>query len=206
MFAKTFYLFRHGQTDWNAQDRAQGQTNVPLNSVGIEQAKRLQKAIQHLNLDRIVSSDLDRAHQTAIHASLGSDIPLQLDPRLRETNMGEFEGTFYSEIISRLGPDFLVRWRSGRTEDQDLRFPGGESSKEVIGRVNEALFELCRSTPGDLAIGISTHGGVMRRLMELYYPTHLPRTLVPNGTLFALRFDPESSPSWQFTQWFELRR
>lgn len=204
MGSRTFYLFRHGQTDWNAQDRAQGQTDIPLNEVGIFQARRLSGALKRLQLERIVSSDLGRAHQTAKIATAGLGIPISLDSRLRESNMGVIEGLTYLEIDQKFGPDLIKRWRSGLPEDQEVKFPGGESGREVFERVSAVLHDLCGNSNSEGAIGISTHGGVLRRLMEAYYPKHLPRGLVPNGCLFTLKFEPQAQKNWEFSHWFEL--
>ena len=92
------YLIRHGQTDWNLDRKLQGQTDIPLNDNGRGQAEEVAKEIADLKIDRIISSDLLRAKETAeiINKKIGAVI--SFDKRLREVNYGDYEGKLIETI------------------------------------------------------------------------------------------------------------
>jgi len=136
-------LIRHGQTDWNLEGRYQGQSDVPLNEKGLEQAKSLIEKLNGKTFAAIYSSDLIRARQTAepIAKMLGIDI--QIEPRLREINQGQWEGVLVEDIKAR----YAKIW-SQRTEDPaNVRPPGGETVREVATRVYAALNDIVRRFP-----------------------------------------------------------
>src|SRR5690606_39621881 len=85
-------LLRHGQTEWNAADRMQGQIDTDLTELGRRQAKEAARELVSRNAIAIVSSDLRRAHETALAFADHTDVPITVDPRLRETHLGEWQG------------------------------------------------------------------------------------------------------------------
>lgn len=131
-------LIRHGETDWNREGRYQGQSDVPLNATGREQAWHLAEALRGTPLAAIYSSDLRRARETANCLARATGAPLHLDRRLREIGLGEWEGQLFSDI-QRLYPD-LVRQR----REDPLRFapPGGESLTDLIDRLLSAVRDI----------------------------------------------------------------
>jgi len=146
-------LIRHGQTDWNLEGRYQGQSDVSLNEKGLEQAKSLIEKLNGKTFAAIYSSDLVRARQTAepIAKMLGIDI--QIEPRLREINQGQWEGVLVEDIKAR----YAEIW-SQRTEDPaNVRPPGGETVREVATRVYTALDDIARRFPTDNVLVVS-HG------------------------------------------------
>jgi len=146
-------LIRHGQTDWNLEGRYQGQSDVPLNQKGLEQARTLIEKLNGRKFAAIYSSDLTRARQTAepIAQMLGIDI--QLEPRLREINQGQWEGVLVEDIKAR----YAEIW-SQRTEDPaNVRPPGGETVLEVATRVYAALDNVARRFPTGEVLIVS-HG------------------------------------------------
>ena len=88
----TFYIFRHGQTDWNINKRLQGKTDIPLNELGLEQASKLADHMKTLPLDMIVSSPLIRAQKTAELVNQHHKLEIEYDLGLRELDFGEAEG------------------------------------------------------------------------------------------------------------------
>jgi probable phosphoglycerate mutase len=92
----TFWFLRHGETDWNAQGLSQGRTDIPLNSVGLAQARRAARTLAGLPIETpirtIVASPLLRARRTAEIAAEALGLPVSLDPDLQEVNFGEQEG------------------------------------------------------------------------------------------------------------------
>lgn len=147
---------RHGETDWNAQSRLQGQLDIPLNPHGQRQAARLADALRHEGLVAVISSDLARAHATAAAFTEPLGLPLRLEPGLRERGFGMLEGKTYEEI-DRLWPDHARRWR-----ERDIEFTplGGESLLVFQQRVVAIARELA-ALHGGGTIALVTHGGVL---------------------------------------------
>ena len=87
-----FCLVRHGQTDWNVIGRYQGQSNVPLNQIGLQQAAETAENLAVDSFTALYSSDLLRTVQTAKAISVKLNLPIHLDTRLREINQGDWEG------------------------------------------------------------------------------------------------------------------
>ena len=82
------YIIRHGQTDWNIENRTQGQTDISLNANGIKQAELITKKIENLKIDNIISSDLKRAYMTAQIINKKFNKTIKTDKRLREFCFG----------------------------------------------------------------------------------------------------------------------
>jgi len=146
-------LVRHGQTDWNVQGRWQGQTDVPLNALGLAQAEAVAETLDGRPLAAIYTSDLQRAVQTAEALSRTSGAPIFLDARLREIDLGAWEGMFFPEIEATDGE----RLRALREHPATHRAPGGESPTEVQERVVAVLREIAAAYPDD-RVAIVSHG------------------------------------------------
>lgn len=128
-------VVRHGESEWNAAGRWQGQSDPPLSARGEEQASRAAGALAGLGIDQVVTSDLHRARRTGeiISGLLGIAAPAT-DPGLREIDVGEWSGLTRVEI--ELGwPNLLAAWSAGRLEST----PGGETLTALRTRVNEAI-------------------------------------------------------------------
>lgn len=153
----TFGIVRHGQTEWNAQKRIQGRTDIPLNDTGRAQAAATGAALraaqtEHGDWDAIVSSPLSRAHETAqiIAAELGLGEP-ELVPALAERAHGEIEGLSFAERSERFPDGAAV--------------PGLETRDEVLDRALPTLEELAGRYPGGRVLVVS-HGGVISTLVH----------------------------------------
>ena len=155
--ATGLYLARHGQTDDNREPiRVQGFTDTALNDTGRNQAMELAERVEPLRVRSLWSSDLRRARETAEIVGARLELPVQLDPRLREANRGRWEGRLFVEIACEC-PDRYAAWRrAGAT----FRFPGGESLLEQSERVSSTL-EAIRSS-GELPALVVCHGGSIR--------------------------------------------
>ena len=88
---KSFYFLRHGETDWNKQQKIMGQSDIPLNETGVLQAKTVAEKIQALSIDVIVASPLKRAYKTAEIIGNKIDKPIFLEQDLREFCWGIME-------------------------------------------------------------------------------------------------------------------
>ena len=147
-------LFRHGPTDWNAERRIQGHTDIPLGGEGL---RKMQSVRVPFPAARIFSSPQLRARQSA--AAMGYDNPI-LDGRLMEQNWGRWEGMSLAEIAEQEGKDaFIHAGRRGQ-----FRPPGGESIDEVIVRVDDFLRDAARVDSDAIAV---THMGVLRAAYTL---------------------------------------
>ena len=145
-------LVRHGKTDWNESGRCQGVSDVPLNSRGVEQAERLAASLGDERIDRIYSSDLRRARQTAEKIAARHSIEVNVREELREMDQGMFEGLEFSRIREKHS-DILRRWRE---EPETLRIPGGETLIEVQRRAFAAVMDI-ESRFGSLNILAVSH-------------------------------------------------
>lgn len=173
-----FYLIRHGETDWNVKlGKLQGHSDIPLNEKGILQAKALTKLTEDLRFDRIISSDLCRAIGTAEHMS-NFQAQIETHRDLREVHLGIGEGLTWDEVTAKMGTEFRTLWSHKDEVHMDLRFPEGESRREVITRVKNCLLHFLRKYPGE-RLAFVTHGYVIRTLV--YHLTPMESSfLVPN--------------------------
>jgi len=170
MTAGTVVLVRHGVTDWNAQGRMQGHTDVPLSEAGLAQAAAMAPVVAALRPTRIVSSDLGRAVATARALSDACGLDVATDARLRETDVGEWEGLTMDDVADRAPTDGL----DGEFDD-DFRWSAtGETSTEATARVVAAIREHAGGACGEDVLVVVGHGAVLRnavvRLMGLDAP------------------------------------
>ena len=191
---RTLFLFRHGETAWNRGGRIQGHLDVPLAASGRAQALILKPHLGRLAIQAILSSDLCRAWETAELAQPHAGIRIFKDTRLRETFLGPIQGMTKDEIVR----DFP---ESKRLMNHGVAFPyltdeavqemGGETAAHVIARARAAVEEFLLNSPF-LTIGVSSHGGVIRRLLELTENAPGSHTPVPNACIYPLEIDLET--------------
>ncbi len=185
----TIYFIRHGETDWNAQARYQGQADVPMNETGRAQAKRNGEALRPLlpdiaNAD-FIASPLTRARETMriVREALGLDPDaFQIDERLKEAHYGDWQGTLLADL-----PSIDAAGIEARTRDPFRWRPqGGESYEDLMARTLPWLDDLARD-----AVVVS-HGGVSRvlrgHILGLDVAT-VPRLDVPQDRVLVLRGD-----------------
>ena len=145
-------LIRHGETDWNVHGRYQGQANPGLNQKGIGQAQTLAPLLDGSGLDRLYTSPLARAAETAEILAKYLRIPLHQDERLMEIHQGDWQTRLRSEI-EQMYPELFVQWE---TEPWEVTPPGGEHLSQVQERVYAALDDMALQYSADF-IGIVTH-------------------------------------------------
>jgi uncharacterized phosphatase len=153
----SLYLVRHGETDWNAERRIQGSTDIPLNAMGRGQAATTGRLLARREWDGIYSSPLSRAFGTAsiIAAEVGLGEPRTIDA-IVERNYGEAEGLNWEEI---------------------------ETHQEVADRVIPALVSLATSRPRTALI-VVTHGGVIRSVLNAVDP-EVAHGSITNGSIHS---------------------
>ena len=148
------WLIRHGETDWNAEDRILAGSDMPLNPAGLEQSRRLGARIAELGtrFETVYASDLARARVTAELAFPAASV--RQDPRLRELDYGVFEGHRWHDLDESLA----AAARHWRADPYARRAPDGESYDDVIAR-----FEAFRSElPASGRFAVVSHGGTIR--------------------------------------------
>jgi broad specificity phosphatase PhoE len=152
-------LLRHGQSVWNASGRWQGRADVALSALGEEQARDAARRLSSGDFVRIVSSDLQRARRTAEILAEALGLPVELDPTLREIDVGDWQGLTRAEINER-DPGALAEWSEGRSEST----PGGETRDHLTERARSALLRVAaEAAPGDRVLLVS-HGALIRNL------------------------------------------
>lgn len=148
-------LVRHGQTDWNLQDRWQGHIDIPLNQTGITQAQILAEKLTHAHFEAVYSSDLARAHATAAAIAAQHSLPVHLDARLREIRLGEWEGKLYADLPTL----YPQAWAEREHDIEHAQPPGnGESVGMLTERMVSALDDICSHHHPTAHLLIVTHG------------------------------------------------
>ena len=177
-------LIRHGETEWNSQKRMQGHSNSDLSSVGQAQIQALGQWMKNVPFDLIYSSDSLRAKQTAEAITQFSGHELQFDQRLREKNLGVFEGLTSEEARERHPEVF----RLFKTAGSKYVIDEGESTQQLQDRALEIVNEIRIKHPEERVL-LVTHGGFIRVVMKqslglsLETPT---RFLIRNTGVFRL--------------------
>ena len=155
-------LARHGETDWNVQQRYQGETDVPLNETGCQQAAALARCLADTDLDAIYASDLQRAAKTAQAIAKPHGQRVLLEPRLREMSFGTWSGLTFDEIREREA-DKLTAWLA---DPMRVAPPEGETLAEVTARVRSTLEDILCAHPQGTVLWVA-HGAVLRVLLSL---------------------------------------
>lgn len=146
-----FILIRHGETEWNRQDRFRGRSDVPLNDNGRAQAEKISARLAQHKIDAIYASPLPRAIQTAQPLATIHHLEIQQTADLLDIDYGAWEGMARDDIKLKY-PDLYNTWvrTPGKT-----KFPGGESLRQVRLRVEKLLAELGKDHLGETVALVS---------------------------------------------------
>ncbi len=165
MRIRRLVLLRHGQTEWNAGSRMQGQLDTDLTDLGRAQAVAAADVLAKRQPLLIVSSDLSRAYETAVSLGLPTGVEVDVDTRLRETHLGDWQGLTHTEVDA-LAPGARLAWR----DDARLAPHGGESRVDVAQRSVPLVAELVATQPewgddeSDRPVVLVAHGGLIAAL------------------------------------------
>jgi broad specificity phosphatase PhoE len=153
-------LWRHGETDYNATGRMQGHLDSLLTQVGWNQARFAVPVLARFSPDLVVASDLRRATDTATVFTSATGVRLRIDKRLRETNLGIWQGMTSAEIDEQW-PGCRQLWQTDPTWSP----PGGESRVEVANRAYELVAGLDGAEHSDVSTALlCSHGGLITAL------------------------------------------
>ena len=192
-------LIRHGETAWNSEKRIQGQIDIDLNAVGVEQAEAAACRLATLPFAALYSSDLLRARHTAERIGALLEMAPLLLPEFRERRYGCFEGLTYEDAER----DYPADYAAFEARIPDYAFPaGGESLLQFHARVTAGLGELARRHGGQ-RIAIVTHGGVLDIVNRFVRGNPLQAArdfLIPNAGLNWVALE---DGRWSLTSWGE---
>ncbi len=192
-------VVRHGETAWNAEHRVQGQLDVPLNAVGLAQARAAAKVLGRERFDAVYSSDLSRARQTAAPTVELLSLALSLEKDLRERHYGIFERLTYAEVKASFPEDY-ARFEA---RDPEYAFRTGESLREFSARSISVLSRIVAQNE-NRSILVFTHGGVLDKLYR--FVTGLPISAerdfgIPNAGLNRIEV---TSAGWRILAWADV--
>jgi len=170
-------VWRHGNTDWNAEHRVQGQTDVALNDLGRRQAAEAAVKLAARKPTLLLSSDLGRAAPTADALAQLTGLVPERDARLRERSFGLWETLTMAEVKERF-PQSRARWEAAHPDPGD----GIESLHDLGKRVSEVIREAAERNPGAVTV-LASHGGSIKYGMAalLNWPEEVLPTLGPVG-------------------------
>jgi|TARA_B110000014_G_scaffold196872_1_gene145948 broad specificity phosphatase PhoE len=156
----TLLIVRHGETEWNAEGRIQGHTDIGLSENGAQQARSLGQRLADRQIDVAYSSDLKRTSETARLALGHRNVVLNETPRLREYHKGIFEGMTLTEIQTQF-PDEYPKYL-----EKDLSYApeGGETTRDVSTRM-ASIFQEIKAKHLDETVLVVSHGGALRAAM-----------------------------------------
>lgn len=188
----TFYIVRHGQTEWNVQRRLQGHLDSPLTEQGVKDAELCRMELANVEFDQAFSSDSLRAKRTAEIITLERELAVKTTELLRERNMGKYEGKVIDEVerelqeiiqrIERLS--HAERLKAKWSEDQ-------ESDEDLIARFITFLREASVAYD-DQTVLVVSHSGMLRALLiHLGYADYdtLPHGAIKNCGYLVLESD-----------------
>lgn len=200
-------LLRHGQTEYNAADRMQGQLDTDLSELGRMQALAAAAELAPRKPLRIVSSDLRRAADTAAALADATGVPAATDARLRETHLGDWQGLTHTEVDA-IAPGARAAWRANAT----VAPPGGESRVDVARRSLPLVHELAENVAqwgvdvSERPVVLVAHGGLIAALTAALLELPTDRWPVLGGLANASwvqlgAHGPVDRPAWRLDVW-----
>jgi len=174
---------RHGETDWNVSNKLQGQTDIPLNDTGRQQAKDKQSELSHADFDLVISSPLSRARETAELLAPGRE--LIIDPDVIEKSFGEFEEHTMAEMLEK----YPEKYKDSADVRYRVDIPGAENHADMLARAQRFLNKAKCGYAGKKVLVIC-HGALMRYFVHLtgehdeaIFDTKLPNLFHHEATL-----------------------
>ena len=158
----SWYIARHGETEWNRTGRIQGHSDVPLNERGRLQVRMLAKRLAGYGFSAVYTSDLSRGIESSQAIIEGSGTSIETDSDLREFSYGEWEGLTLEEAETRDPTDFAKRMGLGYNA---FAAPGGEDTAKILERVRRFYMKAVKRHSDADDLLIVAHGGPIRALL-----------------------------------------
>lgn len=198
-----FYIFRHGETDYNTERRVQSILDVPLNKNGINQAKQLAKNLSDVHFDVVYSSPLARALDTAKIVVGNRNIKIITDQGLQERNLGVLCGKIVKTNNNPIDTPFDINTDTvniplALLSDDDYAPKNAESYNMFTKRVLDTMFNIAKHTDAK-TVGISTHGGVVSFLIR--YFTAFAHGGTPNTGYIKMQWDGKTFTLMETPDW-----
>ena len=188
---KHFYIFRHGECPFNITGHIQGQKfNGALTANGRNQAQSVGKRLRNKKIEVIISSPMRRALETAKIVQNYINVPIFVDHRFIEVNMGIIEGMHISLAEKRFADTYAL-WRNPDYQKKNIRFTNGESKEDVRKRIFEALNYYANTTSYQ-NLAISGHGIIISQTL-LNFNIRNPN--VENGAIVHIKYN---HPQWEY--------
>mgnify|MGYP005753059493 CR=1 FL=1 len=189
----TIYLTRHGETEWNTQNRLQGWKNSPLTEKGIRGAQLLGKRLSNIDFNVIYASPSERAYKTANYIRSGRDIPVITDENLKELSYGDWEGKTRDELKRKFKKEYNNF--SNAPNLYDPKPHNGESLTDIKQRVESVLKRIhAENTNGNILI--VTHGVTLKVIlactMNIPIESMWTSPFIHNTSLTVFHWDGES--------------
>lgn len=191
----TLVLIRHGQSQWNLENRFTGWVDIPLTDAGRDEARRGASGIRHLAFDRAFTSKLRRAQETlhiVLKAAGQPDVPVDVDEALNERHYGDLQGLNKAETAQQFGTEQVRLWR----RSYDIAPPGGESLKDTAARTlpyfKTTILPLVQA---GRTILVSAHGNSLRSIvmdLERLSPEQATKLELATGAPIVYEIDEHS--------------
>ena len=184
-----FIIIRHGFSLGNKEKRFTGQMDIPLDEVGFLQAEATAKyVVENFKIDKIYSSDLCRAYDTAKPIAIALGQSINVERGLREANVGLWEGKLFSDVEK----EFPESYATYKATPGLSHFDGGESYAELMIRACATFKKIAEENDGK-TVGVVTHGGVIRTLFAAWSGMPIERMgellHVPNASVTVAEYD-----------------
>jgi probable phosphoglycerate mutase len=190
-------VLRHGRTGHNLRHVWQGQLDVPLDEVGVRQARAVGRAFAALEPTAVVSSDLVRASATAEIVAGVVGLPVELDARLREIDAGRWQGLTRDQIAAAGDGEVLAAWRRG----EDVPLGGGERPSELGRRGAQALLEHSARLDGGTLVVVA-HGALLRAAVLTLFGLEQPLwTMLAGLANCGWGVVQPGEPTWRLLSW-----
>jgi broad specificity phosphatase PhoE len=187
---QTLLFIRHGQTTWNDEQKLPGQLpGIPLTDKGKRQAAELAEALKEVPISAIISSPLERAHETANYLAQGRDLEIQLDPGLMDTDVGRWAGQNYNELSKN-----DAEWKA-YVHDPTVAPEGVETFPEVQRRALAAVERWCSQESTGAYPAFIAHADVVKLLIAHYTGLDAGRAssiFIDNASVSLVEIDPEN--------------
>lgn len=187
----TFYIIRHGQTEWNLKKIIQGHKDSPLTEIGIQIAKQHAENLKNIQFDAIFSSDSLRTKQTADIIALERNIAVKTTQLLRERSFGKYEGKNLDVFTNELKQLVDKFEKLSDMEKKKHKYPTMESDEQTVGHFITFLREIAIAYPGKTILAVSHSVMISALLIHLgnikYHEN--PTYLFPHDSYLILESD-----------------